>query len=35
MVKNEVFEFKLDGSAAAGTDQRKARLDVMEKASKN
>jgi para-nitrobenzyl esterase len=31
--KNEVFEFKLDGSAAAGTDQRKARLDVMEKAA--
>jgi para-nitrobenzyl esterase len=32
--KNEVFEFKLDGSAAAGIDQRKARLDVMEKANK-
>ena len=31
--KSEVFEFLLDGSAAAGPDQRKARLDVMEKAT--
>jgi para-nitrobenzyl esterase len=33
--KNEVFEFKPDGSATADADHRKARLDVMEKASKN
>ena len=32
--KNEVFEFRLDGSAANTPDQRKARLDVMEKAAK-
>ncbi|ARK11092.1 carboxylesterase family protein [Fibrella sp. ES10-3-2-2] len=31
--KNEVFEFKSDGSAANTPDQRKARLDVMEKAA--
>lgn len=30
--KNEVFEFKQDGFAAAIPDYRKARLDVMEKA---
>jgi para-nitrobenzyl esterase len=32
--KSEVFEFKMDGSAAAVPDQRKARLDVMEKVAK-
>lgn len=31
--KNEVFEFRQDGSAATGPDQRKARLDVIEKAA--
>ncbi|QIP14169.1 carboxylesterase family protein [Spirosoma aureum] len=31
--KNDVFEFRPDGSAASTTDQRKARLDVMEKAA--
>jgi para-nitrobenzyl esterase len=31
--KNEVFEIRQDGSAAAGPDERKARLDVIEKAS--
>ncbi|MCU0381599.1 MAG: carboxylesterase family protein [Chitinophagaceae bacterium] len=31
--KNEVFEFKTDGSASAVPDERKARLDVMEKAA--
>jgi para-nitrobenzyl esterase len=31
--KNEVFEFRSDGSAANTPDQRKARLDVMEKAA--
>ncbi|RAJ92991.1 para-nitrobenzyl esterase [Larkinella arboricola] len=31
--KNEVFEFKQDGSAANTSDGRKARLDVMEKAA--
>jgi para-nitrobenzyl esterase len=30
--RNEVFEFKSDGSAATVADQRKARLDVIEKA---
>ncbi len=30
--KGEVFEFRQDGSAASAPDQRKARLDVMEKA---
>ena len=29
--KNEVFEFKQDGSAVSTTDQRKERLDVIEK----
>ena len=29
--KNEVFEFRLDGSAGNGPDHRKARLDVIEK----
>ena len=32
--KNEVFEIRQDGSAGAGPDQRKARLDMMEKAVK-
>jgi para-nitrobenzyl esterase len=31
--KGEVFEFRQDGSAASAPDQRKARLDVMEKAA--
>ena len=31
--KGEVFEFRQDGSAANGPDQRKARLDVIEKAA--
>jgi para-nitrobenzyl esterase len=31
--KTEVFEFKSDGTAATVFDERKARLDVMEKAS--
>ena len=30
--KGEVFEFRQDGSAASAPDQRKARLDVIEKA---
>lgn len=30
--KGEVFEFRQDGSAASAPDQRRARLDVMEKA---
>ena len=33
--KNEVFEFRQDGSAANGPDQRKARLDVIEKSAKD
>ncbi|MEZ0538721.1 carboxylesterase/lipase family protein [Fibrella arboris] len=33
--KNEVFEFASDGSAANTPDQRKARLDVIEKAVKS
>ncbi len=33
--KNEVFEFRLDGSAVNGPDQRKARLDVIEKSAQN
>ena len=33
--KNEVFEFKQDGSAANGPDQRKARLDVIEKSAQD
>lgn len=33
--KNEVFEFKEDGSAAAVPDLRKARLDLIEKAADN
>ena len=32
--KSEVFEFRQDGSAGNVPDQRKARLDVMEKAAK-
>ncbi|HEY5745881.1 MAG TPA: carboxylesterase family protein [Chryseolinea sp.] len=31
--KTEIFEFQLSGSAVATPDQRKARLDVMEKAA--
>jgi para-nitrobenzyl esterase len=31
--KNDIFEFRTDGSAGSGPDQRKARLDVMEKAA--
>jgi len=33
--KNEIFEFSKDGSAVNVLDQRKARLDVMEKAAKD
>lgn len=33
--KNEVFEFTSDGSAGSFSDQRKARLDVIEKAFDN
>ena len=33
--KNEVFEFRQDGSAANGPDQRKARLDVIEKSAQD
>lgn len=32
--KNEVFEFRLDGSAGTTPDTRKARLDVIERAAK-
>lgn len=32
---NSIFEFKLDGTAGNGEDQRKNRLDVMEKAAEN
>ena len=33
--KGEVFEFRQDGSAASAPDQRKARLDVMERKSQD
>jgi para-nitrobenzyl esterase len=31
--KNDIFEFRTDGSALSGPDQRKARLDIMEKSA--
>lgn len=33
--KDQIFTFRLDGSAGAGPDIRKARLDVMEKATES